>query len=369
VAHSTTFRALALLLLPGAAQVWAQTGENVLLVVNRNDETSLRIGEYYRPRRSVPPKNVCTIQASTREEVSWNEYLQQIEHPVADCIRKNQLREKVLYIVTTMGVPLKVDGGGAGIMAEHASVDSELALLYGKLKGRTFDRGGMIRNPFFMNRDVPFEHARFPIYLVTRLAAFSLKDVQAMIDRSLAARNRGKFVIDLSSANDEPGNNWLRTAAILLPASRVVVDETPAVLTGQKDVIAYASWGSNDGNRKKRFLGYQWLPGAIVTEYVSTNARTFERPPDGWDLTSWLDRLHFFHGSPQNLTADALQEGATGASGNVYEPYLPACVRPDYLLPAYLKGRNLAESFYIGMPYLSWQGIVAGDPLCSLGKP
>jgi uncharacterized protein (TIGR03790 family) len=69
------------------------------------------------------------------------------------------------------------------------------------------------------------------------------------------------------------------------------------------------------------------------------------------------------------LSADAIHEGATGASGNVYEPFLAACVRPDYLLPAYYRGRNLAESYYLAMPFLSWQGIVLGDPLCSLGKP
>ena len=52
-------------------------------------------------------------------------------------------------------------------------------------------------NPFFRQRDIPFTHALFPIYLVTRLAAYDVGDVKAMIDRSLAARNRGKFVIDL----------------------------------------------------------------------------------------------------------------------------------------------------------------------------
>ena len=64
--------------------------------------------------------------------------------------------------------------------------------------------------------------------------------------------------------------------------------------------------------------------------------------------------------------ADLLHEGATGASGNVYEPYLGGCARPDYVLPAYSQGRNLGESFYLSLPYLSWQGVIAGDPLCVL---
>jgi tetratricopeptide (TPR) repeat protein len=40
-------------------------------------------------------------------------------------------------------------------------------------------------------------------------------------------------------------------------------------------------------------------------------------------------------------------------------------VRPDILFPAYLSGFNLAESFYLATPYLSWQTVVVGDPLCA----
>ena len=32
-------------------------------------------------------------------------------------------------------------------------------------------------------------------------------------------------------------------------------------------------------------------------------------------------------------------------------------------------GRNLAESYYLAILGLSWQNIVVGDPLCSLGRP
>jgi uncharacterized protein (TIGR03790 family) len=97
--------------------------------------------------------------------------------------------------------------------------------------------------------------------------------------------------------------------------------------------------------------------------------RTLKRPPDDWAYTTWQDHEHQWAGSPQSLTADLIHEGATGASGNVYEPYLAACARPDYVLPAYFEGRNLAESFYLGISFLSWQTVILGDPLCSLGNP
>jgi uncharacterized protein (TIGR03790 family) len=158
----------------------------------------------------------------------------------------------------------------------------------------------------------------------------------------------------------------LRTTAILLPADRVELEESPKVLYEQRDVIGYGSWGSNDANRKRRRLGFDWLPGAIATEYVSSNGRTFRRPPEDWTFGTWQDRSGWFAGSPQSLTADLIEEGATGASGHVYEPYLTATPRPEYLFPAYLAGRTLAESYYMAIPSLSWMNIVVGDPLCRL---
>jgi len=65
-----------------------------------------------------------------------------------------------------------------------------------------------------------------------------------------------------------------------------------------------------------------------------------------------------------------VRAGLTGVSANVAEPYLDATIRPQILFPAYLAGFNLAESFYLAMPFLSWQTIVLGDPLCApFAKP
>ncbi len=351
----------------GCSALCAQDGQNVLLVVNHADNLSRRIADYYIPKRGIPFKNVCELDIlSEKEEIDWDTYAEQVERPIAHCLSKAGLREQVLYIVTTMGVPLKVSGPGEGITAEYGAVDSELALLYSKMNGRRFPRAGPSPNPFYRQKDQPFTHARFPIYLVTRLAGYDFDDVKGIIDRSLAARNQGKFVFDLKSNDDAPGNSWLRTAALALPKERVVMDESNKVLTGQKDVIGYAGWGSNDPNRHQRNLGFEWLPGALVVEYVSTDGRTFRRPPVDWTIGTWKEAGGWFDGSPQTLTADYIHEGAAGCSGHVYEPYLEFNPRPDLLFPAYFHGRNLAESYYLAMPALSWQNIVVGDPLCKL---
>ncbi len=346
----------------------AQSPDSVLVVVNQSSAQSRKIGEYYAERRHIPATNIFRLQATTEEEISRGDFDAQISHPIQNFLRAHNLTEKILYIVTTAGVPLKIRGGG-GLIAEAASVDSELTLLYFDLHGRSHPLPAGIANPFFGKTNAPFRHPDFPIYLVTRLAGYDFEDSKGTIDRALVARNRGKFVIDLKGSDNTQGNRWLLEAAQQLPRARVVFDRSSTVLEHESDVIAYASWGSNDPDRKQRHLDFHWLPGAIMTEYVSTNARTFARPPDSWNIGAWGNPKATFAGSPQTLTADYIHDGVTGASGHVYEPYLQFTPRPNILLPAYYHGRNLAESYYLAIPILSWMNIVVGDPLCSLGKP
>jgi uncharacterized protein (TIGR03790 family) len=285
------------------------------------------------------------------------------------CLHSRKLVESVYYIVTTLGDPLKISGSG-GLNGDAASVDSELAALYPELHGDPPHRTeGSIRNPYFGRSGVEFSHPEFPMYLVTRLAAYDFVGVKDMIDRAMEASNRGKFVIDMAGGHDASGEKWLRDAAAALPKDRVVLDETTRPLYDQSDVIGYASWGSNDGHHDRRLPGFRWLPGAIATEYVSTDGRSFQRPPGAWiPSNNWGRPDLWFAGSPQSLSADFIEEGATGASGHVYEPYLMFTPHSDILLPAYFRGTNLAQSFYLSIPALSWQNIVLGDPLCSLGK-
>jgi uncharacterized protein (TIGR03790 family) len=351
-----------------AAAANAAGPDNVLVLVNDASPLSRTVAQYYAGQRHIPLGNVCHIRASAHEEIGRAEYQVTIVRPLAGFLRSHNLVESVLYIVTTAGVPLKINGS-QGLAGDAASVDSELAVLYADLHGPQHRLPGPLRNPFFGRRDTAFGHPQFPMYLVTRLAGYDFPDIRGIIDRALHARNVGRFVIDLKATDDNGGNEWLKAAAAQLPKDRVVLDESARVLRGLSDVIAYASWGSNDPDRKERDLGFHWLPGAIATEYVSSNGRTFARPPDTWQLGNWGDQKTWFAGAPQTLTADYIHQGATGASGHVYEPFLQFTPRPDLVLPAYYRGRNLAESFWVGIPAVSWMNIVVGDPLCSLGRP
>ena len=357
----------------------AQGPENVLLVVNKSSKDSKSVAEYYQKRRGIPAANVCTIKTFDQDEITRVFYEDDIRNPIRDCIKRRGLQDQVLYIVLTKGIPLKIPPTEQN--NDQASVDSELALLYYDLLGVPYRLSGSVPNPYFMKHAsgafVRFSHREFPVYLVTRLDGFDVADVRALIDRGIAVRRsetgptglQGRFVLDLSNDDYNTGNNWLRAAAEKLkesgiPETQIRLETSPTFLTGEKDVLGYASWGSNDASCHSRFPNNAWVNGALAVEFVSTDARTFERPPEKWTIGKWSDPpASFFAGAPQSLIGDYIHEGVTGVAGNVYEPYLQACARPQILFPAYVHGHNLAESFYAALPSLSWQTVVIGDPL------
>ena len=349
-----------------AASLPAETPARVMLVTNLNSPLSIRLSDFYQRWHNLPAQQVCRIHTPAVETVTRREFESSIAKSVEGCLRNRNLVEAIYYLVLTQGIPIRIQRAAPD---DGASVDSELTLLYMRMKGGLIQFPGATDNPFYRQRDRPFRHPDFPIYLVTRLAGYSFEDARRAVLRCREAVNRGKVVLDLKADNDEPGNAWLRDTAIFLPEDRSLLDLSPQVVPPQKEVIGYAGWGSNDPSRKTRKSGMQWLPGAIATEFVSTNARTLAMPPFHWTLGTWQDSSTWFAGSPQSMILDYVWEGVSGIAGNIDEPYLKWTVRPDVLFPAYLSGRNLAESFYLALPVLSWQTLILGDPLCKLAPP
>src|SRR5579863_9584009 len=152
----------------GASGVRAQTPQNVLVVVNDNSPISRSIGEYYALRRAIPAGNICHLRTITDEAITRPQYNLEVAAPIADYLKKNNLVESVLYIVTTLGVPLKIPGSD-GLSGDAASVDSELTLLYSDITRPPHSIAGSLPNPFFGRINDKFSHPQFPIYLVTRL--------------------------------------------------------------------------------------------------------------------------------------------------------------------------------------------------------
>jgi uncharacterized protein (TIGR03790 family) len=356
-----------------AHEALAQTGRNILLIDNKQSEASVRIADHYAKVRGVPADQRITLDLPVSDEVSPRDFAVRIERPIANWFQKTSGQDRILYIVLTKGVPLRVTGT-SGLQGTVASVDSELTLLYRKLTGRAAPPAGRIDNPYFLAANPirnakTFSHELYDIFLVTRLDGYTAEDVIALIDRGKAPTAQGRFVLDMKSSFTDKGNVWLQAAADRLKemghGDQVLLDTGSTVVTGQKQVIGYYSWGSNDPAVHQRTFDLSFVPGAIGAMFVSTDGRTFNAPPDNWNVSTWEKKETFHAGSPQSLAGDFIRAGITGIAGHVAEPYLDATIRPEILFPAYASGFNLAESFYLAMPYVSWQTVVVGDPLCT----
>jgi uncharacterized protein (TIGR03790 family) len=349
---------------PGALA--AQTGTNVLVVVNSSSPDSLRVGEYYATARMVPDKNVVRIATSATETIDRPDFERTIEQPIGAWLARHSLQDQVLYIVLTKGVPLRITGT-SGRNGTSASVDSELTLLYRKLVGPRPQVVGRVDNPYFLGEAAvseakPFTRHVADIYLVTRLDGYRVEDAIGLIDRGRSAVRTGRVVLDQSGAPDRIGDRWLQeTAARLekIPGERAVLERTAAPAASSAPVLGYFSWGSNDPANRVRRIGLPFSNGALAGMFVSADGRTFSEPKAEWipGTRSGPDA--------ESLAGDLIREGVTGLAANVSEPFLDATVRPQILFPAYLSGFNLAEAFYLAMPALGWQGIVIGDPLCA----
>jgi uncharacterized protein (TIGR03790 family) len=365
---------LGLLLAASVAPARAQTAENVAVVINEASPESKQIGEYYIKARGIPAANVIRLQTTTEETIQPNAYLATIQAPIAASIARNGTHDRILYIVLTKGIPLRVQGTG-GPEGTVASVDSELTLLYRRMIGRNVLTRGKVANPYYQGpRPIAeakaFTHRDHDIFLVSRLDAFTVEEAISLIVKAGQPSRDGRVVLDQRDALvNRTGEDWMGLAAQNLAkdgfGSRVTLETTPKPARGISPVIGYFSWGSTDPQNRVRLTKMDFSPGALAATFVSTDARTFKEPPADWVPTNVNDRAQFFGGSPQSLVGDLIREGATGAAGQVSEPYLESAVRPDVLFPAYLSGFNLIESFYLAIPHLSWQTVVIGDPLCA----
>ncbi len=352
------------------------TPERVLIVANKHSPFSREVADFYRKIRRIPRKNVLLLSLPRREEISRPIYLKYLERPLATFLQAQGLADQILVLVLMPEVPHKIKGRVARD-GEAASVDSELTLLYRKMLYGPYRLGGWLKNPYFhAPENLPFDHDRFDIYLVTRLAGYRPEDVYALIKRAVQAKDTTPpytLVLDAKDGPLSPGDNWLYATYLRLKGVnglRFLTSFEPAFLASAQRVIGYASWGSNDPNYpRNRRLFFEFLPGAVGVTFVSTNARTFAEPPPDWQVGApWHAKHKHFGGSPQSLIGDLIRLGITGISGNVYEPYLSASARPHLLFPAYLAGKPLAEAYYRSLAYLSWQTVVIGDPFTHLGK-
>lgn len=370
--RAVPFRVLVALLVAlatSAVRAEAGAGDVVLVVANARHPWSVRVATQYLAARGIPASQLLTVDVSTDAAVTPEVYQQAIERPLMGWLRTHDAFDRTHIILLGPGLPLRI-AGTPGRNGTTASVDSELAVLYRRMTGLPVSAAGFVENPYFspgaLTTPRPFDRARYDIYLVTRIDGRTEADALALIARG--AVRPAAFVLAIDGRPDMvsgPEARWLAEVGPRVQAvqagARVVADATSAIVEHLDGVTGYASWGSNDV--RERVPPVTFGPGALASSFMSSDARTMAPPPAGWKPALWSETASYFAGSPEALAADWLAAGLTGLAAQVAEPYLDGAVRPATLQEAWVRGYTLAESFYLAMPYLSWQAVVFGDPL------
>jgi uncharacterized protein (TIGR03790 family) len=338
----------------------AQSYDDVAVIINSASPASVEIGRYFQAARAIPESNIITISAPVTETINGSQF-DSLRASIESAINATGKSSLLNYLVTTKGLPLRVDRGNPGTSySGSASVEGELTLILGANAARIGLGGGCV-SPYY-NATRHFSRSSFGMYLVTRLDGYTVADVKGLIDRSGPSVYSGahaRFVFDQDptwSANYSYLNNSMSSASttLLERGCTVELNTDTLFLTHEENVAGYVSWGSNDRNAADFSVNAvpenTWAPGAIVETYVSTSGRTFEEP--------------VAYG--QSVIADLVHEGVSGAKGYVYEPFTLAMANVATLFDRYTNGYNLAESYYSASLYVSWMDVVIGDPKTSI---
>lgn len=340
------------------------TPAEVVVVYNADSTRSQQCAQAYCARRSVPARQCVGLKmGKLGQDISRMEFDTLLRYPLVYHAQRNswilpvrpqQGLKPVRAMVLMPDLPLRIreekePGKKPGHQFQNcASVDSELMLL-----GADYPANGPLNNPYF-GKNAAVNEARPPVLAVTRIDAPDDATIRRMIQFPAEVERRGLWgwcVVDQGGPYPD-GDKWFSTIARQARESGIPLfhEESRATLAAafplMQDTALYFGWYANPANgpfKGKTAAGFRFAPGAVAY-HLHSYSGTSVRNPD-----SWVGAL--------------LQRGAAVTAGNVYEPTLGGCLKPDVFFDRLLKGYTVAEAALMATPWLSWQGVVLGDPL------
>ena len=337
--------ALVLMLALGAAHAGGGP-QNVLIVVNGRSRESLAIGNSYRRARGIPYGQLLALNTTTAFTIPFPTYQSEIETPIREYLKAQQLDDTITCIVLARGLPQMV------AQPRGLSVASLLSAMGLPNKKAEFP----VPNPF-LDAPIAFTHRQDALrgmFLVTVLNGYNADDVQTMIAQGASADGTapdGRFLFQ-SLPHISP---LATTAAGELLAQRGLKVEMLAAPPHDGDaVMGYISGGIYSGLTKEQVMACHFRPGALVDlaqNFSATEKNFDESEPPVLVPLSWFVRA-----------------GAAGMHGVVSDAGVnagPANANPQTLFDRYTSGFSLAESYYAALPTLNGEHVILGDPLCA----
>ena len=330
-----------------AAPLCALEPSEVMIVANTKAEGSVDVAEYYAGLRGIPVEHILKLSTSPNEEITREEYEKEIRDPVKKWLAEHP---KILCIVPTRGVPLKVKGHTkpTGSFEGHteAGVDSELMCI--RQDEEKLD--GARENPF-LEKD---QHLTVEdkLVIVCRLDGPTVEIAKGLVEKALLAEActpEGKNYLDTRGLTSKDGyqqrDDIMEQVAdawktLGIPFTH---DEKPEVvdLSTFEDPLHYYGWYAGG---QKPAGPVRFHTGGIDVHLHSFAGATVRNPGANWcaPLLSW---------------------NATCTYGTVYEPYTVGFPYEHIFWDRLAKGYCFGEAGMMANHLLSWQSVFVGDPL------
>jgi uncharacterized protein (TIGR03790 family) len=84
--------------------------DELLLLANRNDTTSMELAQFYATARQVPEGRILGLDLSGNEDISFDDYEMKVVPGVRAFLREQGLHNRVRCIVAFYGTPLRISG-------------------------------------------------------------------------------------------------------------------------------------------------------------------------------------------------------------------------------------------------------------------
>ncbi|MCC6682088.1 MAG: TIGR03790 family protein [Phycisphaeraceae bacterium] len=401
---------LALLSLPAAVRGVTESG--VLVLYNADNADSAVIAQYYQqvhPDVHLHGLNLGAVGEQVTAQFYLDNIASALVNPSSGVLNTQPWGDQIDVIVTTKGMPLRIDAGqNPGTIPywrRYSSLESELTRV--DVISTIADMGNqdyfaakfqiptLPGNPYYLGpetdlhtgQNVPYagpqafvRTANEGMRLTARLDGYTRQDVLDSIDRAQRAIRVpfGQVVVVADDPNAPNGNlptadrmtggvdlngNYVRGLDDILNynGQKKLHDNTAAALTDAADpVMGYVSHGTHDsGTLQQNYIANQLLferaDGAVFHSYESWNACSFN-PSYNW--------------SGQGQIGQWFATGGTAALGTVEEP-LPSgagsgadsITNEDIFFDMLLNGYSFAEAAWAATRQLSFVNTVVGDPL------
>jgi uncharacterized protein (TIGR03790 family) len=305
--------------------------ENVALVINDADLTSIKLGEYYRVARGIPAKNIVHVRIPhTASKLTVAEF----KHLKFQIDLQLHSTEQVLLLAWTAPYAVACNSITAALTFGYDAEQCKNTCAPGKL------------SPYFdssSNSPLNDHGIRLAMLLPSDFFPRAKSVVDKGVQSAAGVFRAHAYYLTTSDFNRSSRARFFPPNGFEIPRSGLSVMNLHAdKLTGARDIMIYQTGLA----RVSDLNTLNFMPGALADHLTSS----------GGDL----------YGKGQMSVLHWLDAGATASYGTVSEPcnYWQKFPNPTLLLKWYSQGATAVEAYWKSVAWPA-QGLLVGEPLAA----